>query len=173
MTMSTHGSRTGAGRRDPRGQSLVEFALILPFFLFALFGLLDIGRLVYMHSTLSQAAREAARVEAVEAYWVGSTDPSCNLAGGPVCPANLSALRADVLAAANRMMVPFGSITATRLYTKCDAAAPAGTWTDQTCSAKSGLASVRLELVFTPITPVIGQLFPSITSSAAATMVIN
>jgi Flp pilus assembly protein TadG len=159
--------------RYPRGQTLVEFALILPIFLFALFGLLDMGRFVYMNSTLSQAAREGARLASVEARWMGSTDPSCNQVGGPVCPANLAALRADVLAAANRMMTPFGTISAAKLYTKCDTTAPTGKWTDQTCTTSSGLASVRVELAFQPITPFIGQMFPNITSSAAATMAVN
>ncbi len=92
------------------GQGLVEFALVLPIFLLVLFGLIDVGRLVYMNSVLSQAAREGARVASVEADWIGSTDPSCGTLGGPVCPANFAALQADVTAAANRMVAPFGSI---------------------------------------------------------------
>ena len=49
------------GRRPrSRGQSLVEFALVIPIFLLLLFGLIDGGRLVYQHSVLSQAAREGA-----------------------------------------------------------------------------------------------------------------
>ncbi len=46
------------------GQTLVEFALVLPVFLVVLFGLLDVGRYVYMNSVLSQAAREGARLGA-------------------------------------------------------------------------------------------------------------
>ncbi len=53
------------------GQALVEFALVIPVFLFILFGLLDVGRLVYTNSTLSQAAREGARLAAAEAGWIG------------------------------------------------------------------------------------------------------
>ncbi|HEX6139533.1 MAG TPA: TadE family protein [Candidatus Limnocylindria bacterium] len=48
-------------KRRSRGQSLVEFALILPIFLLVLMGILDLGRAVYYSSTLSNAAREAAR----------------------------------------------------------------------------------------------------------------
>jgi Flp pilus assembly protein TadG len=44
-----------------RGQALVEFALILPIFLLILMGIFDLGRAVYYSSTLSNAAREAAR----------------------------------------------------------------------------------------------------------------
>jgi hypothetical protein len=48
-------------RQRRRGQSLVEFALILPVFLLVLMGILDLGRAVYYSSTLSNTARETAR----------------------------------------------------------------------------------------------------------------
>ena len=161
-------------RRYRAGQTLVEFALVFPVFILLLFGLLDMGRYVYLNSTLSQAAREAARVAAVEASWTGSTDPSCGTAGGPVCPANLAALRADMLAGANRMMAPFGSITLADLYTSCGATAPTPVNT-QTCAdwAINRYASVRVVMVFRPLTPVVSSMFSSITTQASATMVIN
>ena len=53
-------------RRRGRGQSLVEFALILPIFLLFIFGILDLGRAVYAYHTLNNAAREAARVAIVD-----------------------------------------------------------------------------------------------------------
>jgi hypothetical protein len=166
-------------RRHSRGQSLVEFALVIPIFLLMLFGLVDMGLYVYMNSTLSQATREAARVASVEAAWVGSTEVKCGADGGPVCPANLAELRADVLAAANRMMVPFASISSADLHLSCDPAGspPSGAWTSppKTCAdnAPRNLASVRIELEYHPITPVIGQIFSSIPSNASTTMVIN
>jgi Flp pilus assembly protein TadG len=168
-------------RRRSRAQTLVEFALVLPIFFLLLFGLIDVGRLVYMNSTVSQAAREAARLGAVEASWLASTNAKCNQAGGPVCPANLAALRADMLAAGNRMMTPFGSIANATFYTRCDAAGvppPTGAWTTQTCTATGpnaigGTVSVRVLVVFNPITPVFSQMFSSITTSGAVTMVIN
>ena len=156
------------------GQTLVEFALVLPVFLLLLFGLLDMGRFVYLNSTLSQAAREAARVAAVEASWLGSTDVSCGTVGGPVCPANLAALRADMLAGANRMMAPFGSIALADLYTNCatTAAVPV---TTQTCTDTqiNRYVSVRVVMTFRPITPVISSMFTTIPTQASATMVIN
>ena len=66
---------------DGAVQALVEFALVLPIFLVMLFGIIDLGRYVYMNSTLSQAARESARVAAVEAYWMGKTAPACGTVG--------------------------------------------------------------------------------------------
>jgi Flp pilus assembly protein TadG len=43
------------------GQSLLELALVLPFLLFVLFGVLDLGRVFFSSITLVSAAREGAR----------------------------------------------------------------------------------------------------------------
>lgn len=49
-----------------RGQSLVEFALILPLLLLMLMGVLDLGRAVAAYNSVSNAARSAARVAIVD-----------------------------------------------------------------------------------------------------------
>jgi Flp pilus assembly protein TadG len=46
---------------QPRGQTLVEFALILPIFLLLAVVIFDFGRAVYYYSTIHNAAREGAR----------------------------------------------------------------------------------------------------------------
>lgn len=48
-------------RRGRRGQSLVEFALVIPVFLLILFAIFDFGALLYSRMTVINAAREAAR----------------------------------------------------------------------------------------------------------------
>lgn len=48
--------------RSRSGQTLVEFALILPVFILLLMGIFDFGRAVYAGSTIENAAREAVRV---------------------------------------------------------------------------------------------------------------
>jgi Flp pilus assembly protein TadG len=54
------------GRRQrQRGQSLVEFALVLIPFLFVLMGVVDLGRGIYVYNSVSQAAREIARSASV------------------------------------------------------------------------------------------------------------
>jgi Flp pilus assembly protein TadG len=53
-------------RRDRRGQTIVEFALILPIFILLLVGIIDFGRAVYASSTIQNAAREAVRVAIVD-----------------------------------------------------------------------------------------------------------
>ena len=48
-------------KRTARGQSLVEFALLLPILLLLAVMLVDLGRAVYYYSVIFNAAREGAR----------------------------------------------------------------------------------------------------------------
>ncbi len=176
--MSERAVRAVPRRGRQSGQALVEFALVVPIFFLLLLGLIDGARAVYMDSVLSQAAREGARVAAVEAAWIGSTDPSCGTLGGPVCPASVAQLRADVVAGVNRMTAPFGLVSSSNVFLSCDlpGAAPAGAWTAQTCThnTTSNVVSVRVVMTFSPITPLASQAMGSgLTLSGAATMVIN
>ena len=164
--------------RRASGQTLVEFAAVIPVFLLMVFGIIDVGRVVYMNSVLSQAAREGARLGAVEAAWVGSTDPSCGTSGGPICPASEGALRTDIANAANRMTLPFGNVE--HVYFSCDAvgSAPENDWTTTACPTGSRshsvhAVSVRVDMTFTAVTPLISSIIGSVVLSAASTMVIN
>lgn len=47
--------------RSERGQSLVEFAMVLPLFLVLIFAIVDFGIGFQQHITLTNAAREGAR----------------------------------------------------------------------------------------------------------------
>lgn len=51
--------------KSQRGQSLVEFALILPLFIVVLFGIMEFGRLWEMTNLITSASREGARVAAI------------------------------------------------------------------------------------------------------------
>ena len=64
-------------RRDgaaSRGQALVEFAIVAPVFFLLLFGLIDLGRYVYVTNSFAQAAREAGRYASV---WKGVGASGC------------------------------------------------------------------------------------------------
>jgi hypothetical protein len=163
--------------RDRSGQSLVEFALVFPIFMLLLFGLIDGGRLVYQHSVLSQAAREGARLASVEASWIGVSDPGCGSAGGPVCPANVTAMKTDIISAANRMIAPFASIASADVFVRCDPSggAPSGNWTGTSCSSNTTghVASVRVTGTFRAITPIVSQIVGIVPMSASTSMVIN
>jgi hypothetical protein len=56
-TMSRHGNH----QNNERGSTLVEFSLAGSVFLLALFGVLDFGRLLWVHNALADAARQGAR----------------------------------------------------------------------------------------------------------------
>jgi Flp pilus assembly protein TadG len=47
--------------KSEKGQSLVEFALILPLLMLLLFGIVDFGRIFHAYLTIDHAGREAAR----------------------------------------------------------------------------------------------------------------
>lgn len=55
-------------RERRTGQALVEFSLVIPLFLLLLVGLFDLGRAVFAYNTLTNAAREGARIAIVNQY---------------------------------------------------------------------------------------------------------
>ena len=65
------GTRRGLRRirETEAGQSLVEFAMVLPLFLVLLFALVDFGRAFYSWMVITNAAREGARAGAVQKDW--------------------------------------------------------------------------------------------------------
>jgi Flp pilus assembly protein TadG len=63
MTMRRRTRNASAHRSH--GQALVEFALVIPIFLLLLVALFDLGRAVFSYNTLTNAAREGARMAIV------------------------------------------------------------------------------------------------------------
>lgn len=49
-------------KKDERGQSLVETALILPVLIIILLGIIDFGRIMYSYAHLHMAAQETVRM---------------------------------------------------------------------------------------------------------------
>jgi hypothetical protein len=58
------------------GQSLIEFALILPILLFVVMGLFEIGRYVFYFAVLNNAVREGTRFAIVQPYEDYGTYPN-------------------------------------------------------------------------------------------------
>jgi Flp pilus assembly protein TadG len=51
--------------KSEKGQSLVEFALVVPILALLLFGIVDFGRIFHAYLTVDHAGREAARAASV------------------------------------------------------------------------------------------------------------
>lgn len=56
----------GAGRRQSRGQALVEFALVIPIFFTAIVGIAEGGYYVMASTLVNHAAQEGARLAILE-----------------------------------------------------------------------------------------------------------
>jgi len=60
------------------GQSMVEMALILPFLLFLVFGIIDMGWYIFGYATVYQAARNGAEKAAEIPPYANKVSPSLN-----------------------------------------------------------------------------------------------
>jgi len=70
-------------KREPklqRGQSLLEFAMVLPLLLLIALGVIEFGRAYYQYNTLSKAVREAARYMSMQKYDSVGRDRAKNMA---------------------------------------------------------------------------------------------
>ena len=142
--------RAARHRRHDGGQALVEFSLVLTVFALLLFGVFDMGRIVYVYTATSEAAREAAR-------W-----------GSVQFRSQTSASRSSVASRAigSLTAVPSPSATAT-----CSRDGTAVTDPD-TCHA-GDLLTVQVTSRVSPITPIIGQLVPEITVTSTAAVTVQ
>jgi Flp pilus assembly protein TadG len=146
------GRRRIAGRPKARGQGLVEFALVLPLFLLLVFGIMDLGLAVFSYNSITNAAREGARLAIVnqDATKVTTRATSqARVAGAPTVTVAYYQANAD------------GTPDTTRT---CPVGA--STYIGVGC-----LAVVTFSGSYTPITPVIGRvLFSSGVTFTARTV---
>ena len=77
--------------RGRAGQSLVEMAMVLPILALLTFGLVDFGRGYYFQVSITNAAREGARVAILNIY-TGPQNPSCSTSNSyATCPVQTDA----------------------------------------------------------------------------------
>lgn len=86
--------------RDNRGQSLVEFALILPIMLVVMFMITEFGRALYQYNALTTAVREGARQgvvsSAASAVQIATDRTNALLTMGNIKPSDV-ALTVEIL----------------------------------------------------------------------------
>lgn len=154
-----------------RGQSLVEFALILPVLLLLLFGILDLGRGVYAYNTISNAAHQGARVASVNQIQVS---PDCDGSRPIENPADPHwSIKACAIDAAVSLGLQPSDVQV--IYS-----APPGN-TVLVCSPPTGspklqvgcLANVTVQYTFRAATPIVGNLVGAIAMSSTAEVPIE
>jgi Flp pilus assembly protein TadG len=157
-------------RRRSRGQALVEFAFVFPLIIFVAFAFIDIGRAVFNFNTLTNAAREAARVAIVNQVDPALAPWSCAAnkpVENPVSP-NWT-FRGCAMTAGSAIGV--GSADVTVAYS-----APPGTTLN--CPASGPpivgcIVTVTVVNDYSPITPLAGALIGSVTFSATSAMPVE
>jgi Flp pilus assembly protein TadG len=134
-----------------RGQALLEFALALPVFLLLLVGLFDLGRAVFSYNTLTNAAREGARLAIV------NQDKASIIA------------HAEAQSAMVELDVPNVDV---HFY---DVNADGTADTNHTCTAVGCLAVVSFQATYRPITPIISNILFSggVTMTATSELTIE
>jgi PKD repeat protein len=142
-------------RQKSRGQSLVEFALVLPVFLVFLAAALDLGRVFYANISLNNAAREGAfqAAKLPASFGAGQTCDASN-GGRIVCRVQLESRNSAI-------SIADGDISAT-----CSNA----------CNAAYGsTVTVKVKGSFQLVTPILSAIFggTSVPLNSAATAQIE
>jgi Flp pilus assembly protein TadG len=168
MTRTARDRAARGSRQGARGQALVEFALVFPIITLLAFGFIDVGRAVFAYNTLTNAARQAARVAAVN-----QVDP---VAGPWGCQPNKPVqdpsapdwtFRGCAMSAGVTVGVQSGDVTISY-------AAPPGSALECVNALNVGcIATVTVVAHFIPITPVAGSVIGPITMSATSQMPIE
>ena len=140
-------------RRRERGQSLVEFGLILPIFLLIVFGIIDLGRAVYAYHTINNAAREAGRVAVVDQTFDHIEQTAMDQAVG------LGLVAADVTVDWRHVLFP-NTANSCAVYLGSN-------------DAVSCTAIVRVEYDYTAATPIIGNIVGLIPMAGESQMIIE
>ena len=135
-----------------RGQSLVEFALIVPVFLLIVMGVFDFGRAIVAYNQVSNAARAATRTGIVNQ----ATDPAFTPA---IYQFQVTAARQ----ATSIVIRPATDVTYSFLGSTCGLAEKVGD-----CSLK-----VTVSYQFEAITPIIGRILGPITLSGTSELPIE
>ena len=147
--------------RGTRGQGLTEFALVLPIIVFVLVAVFDVGRAVYSYNTLANAARQGARVAAVNQLDPPNSNTSC----AETMPIeDQTNPRWSIRACTAASAISLGLLPAD--VTVSYSAPPSTTLSCSPTLHVGCIASVSVNYRWTPITPLIGNIIGPIDLSA-------
>ena len=161
--------RATAAKRDRSGgQALVEFALVFPVLVFVLFGIFDVGRAVYAYNTIANAAREGARIAAVNQLNPATTDTTC-IENMPV--ENLASPNWSIRACAASSAVSLGVQPSA---VSVSYGPPPNTSLSCSPTLYVGcIASVTVSYTWNPVTPVISNLLGHIAMTSTSQIPIE
>ncbi len=127
--------------RSARGNTLIEFALVLPLFMLFVLGTFEFAHLFYVQLTLQSAVREATRVATVGGTLPDPANPGQQLS-------RAQSIVARVQAAAPGLDVVPGDVT---ILGPGGAGDPGG---------PGDLVTIRVEYDIPILTPIVGAMFP-------------
>jgi hypothetical protein len=154
--------------RDTRGQALVEFAFVVPIITLLVFGFIDVGRAVLTANTLTNAARQAARVAAVNQMDPVSGPWSCR-ADHPVEDPDDPQWTFRGCAVAAGVVAGLQAADVSVAY-----APPPGSSIECSSEVNVGcIATVTVVAAFNPVTPVAGQIIGAISMNASSSMPVE
>jgi Flp pilus assembly protein TadG len=133
-------SGRGAERRSEAGQSLVEFSLILLPLFFILLGIIQFGFIFNTYVTMTNAARDAARLGTVYVL-----NHACTKAQNDIL--RNEAIRASLVSSMNQLSTTSPRFTTTAPTTTSDPCVRTGGWTS------SGSTFTNGDLVITYVVP--------------------
>jgi Flp pilus assembly protein TadG len=138
------------GRDRSRGQTLVEFAMVMPIIALTVLGLVDLGRAVYSYNTLAQSARQAARTAIVNQ--------------------NETNVRNQAIASAPTLGLTNANVDVC-FKTSATSQTTCGSTTDncpQSTRVIGCLAFVRTHIDYRPMTPIISMIWSTIPLSSTS-----
>ena len=140
--------------RAQRGVAVVEFALLLPFLLLIVFGIVDFGRALNYKNELTQLSNQAARFAVVNKSPADGTSPFPGCAGLKSYlsnPANVDTKEIADMIKAGTVQVTVGSTVgqpvSIRLTTNFPVIPFIGTTIGKSTMSLAGQATMRLEQV--------------------------
>jgi Flp pilus assembly protein TadG len=149
------------------GQGLVEFALVIPVFLLLLFGIIDIGRAVFAYTAVANAAREGARVAAVNQLDVPSKT-TCNL-NMPIEDVNAPRWQAKPCAAKSAVSLGVQPSSVVVGYS----AAPGSPGSCSPTLHTGCIVSVTVSAPWSPVTPIISSIIGGLTLSSTSQLPVE
>jgi Flp pilus assembly protein TadG len=144
-------------RGSSRGQTLTEFALILPVLLLGLMALLDFGRAIFAYNAISNAARMGGRTAIV------------NQTTSEIRARAISQATGIDIDGASTSCPPSGASGVCIQFLTSDLSANC----NSSLTALGCVAQVTVKYSFTPLTPIIGRFLGPIQMNSTTTQAVE